>query len=116
LAQVEALLGAQGRGGAPREALEALTMAQLEMKACAVEASGGEAELCHIDDIMPLFIFVLVRSSLRRPLTCAKFLNNTLSRDEQMGGEGRAVLLLEAAARYVAEEWELKELLNNPAA
>lgn len=114
LAQVQALLGAQGRGGAPREALEALATAQLEMKACALEASGGETELCSMDDILPLFIFVLVRSTLRFPMSCAKFLGDALSRDEQMDGAGRAVLLLESAARYVAEDWDLEELLNSP--
>jgi len=101
LSKVEASLGS-ARGCAPREALEALESAQLEMKTDALEASDGRAELISMDDIMPIFVFVLIRSSLRRPFACARLLRDSLTPDERLEGEGRAVLLLESAATIVA--------------
>jgi hypothetical protein len=113
LQHVEAVLcGRHGHNSTPREALEALAMAQLEMKTCAFEASGGQSECHAMDDILPLFIFVLVRSGLRRPLACAGLLQDGLTLDEQTGANGIATLLLESAARYVAEEWDIQDLLN----
>jgi len=65
-----------------------------------------------MDDVMPVFIFVLVRSSLLRPFACASFMQDALSQDERLDSEGRAVLLLESAARYVAYDWDISELVS----
>jgi len=111
LSRVSSLLRS-GRSGTPREALEELTISQLEMKTCAFEASGGLEELCAMDDILPLFIFVLIRSSLKNPVACSQLLNDTLSYEERLDSEGRAVLLLESAARHVAEDWDTEALLQ----
>jgi len=110
LSQIEVGL-CSGRGCTPREIIEALTLSQLEMKTCAFEASASQIELHAMDDVMPVFIFVLVRSSLLRPFACASFMQDALSQDERLDNEGRAVLLLESAARYVAYDWDISELL-----
>eukprot|EP00930_Biecheleria_cincta_P048708 TRINITY_DN33987_c0_g1_i1.p1 TRINITY_DN33987_c0_g1~~TRINITY_DN33987_c0_g1_i1.p1 ORF type:complete len:479 (+),score=95.66 TRINITY_DN33987_c0_g1_i1:212-1438(+) len=94
----------------PRDALEVLSLAQLEMKTCALEASGGRAELQSMDDVMPLFVFVLVRSPLRRPFAFARYMTDSLTQDERLESEGRAVLLLESAARHIAFDWNLGPL------
>jgi len=108
LLQVEAALSA-GCSGGPREAVEALVKLQRGMKECAYESSGEH--LSAMDDILPVFIFVLVRSSCNSPMACAKLMSQALTQDEQMGKEGRAVLLLECAARYVATHWDISPLL-----
>lgn len=108
LTRVELALSS-GRGCTPRQAVEALELAQLEMKTCAFEASGGRAELMAMDDIVPVFVFVLLRSSIARPFACARFLRDALSPDERLDVEGRAVQLLESAARHVAFDWKLEE-------
>eukprot|EP00928_Gymnodinium_smaydae_P009840 TRINITY_DN13682_c0_g1_i1.p1 TRINITY_DN13682_c0_g1~~TRINITY_DN13682_c0_g1_i1.p1 ORF type:complete len:496 (-),score=85.75 TRINITY_DN13682_c0_g1_i1:112-1599(-) len=105
LSQLEAAV-ALGCGQTPKEALKALTLAQFEMRTCALESSGGQAELQAMDDLLPVFIFVLVRSSLTRPFACAGFIGDALSNED----EGRAVLLLESAARYIAHEWTVEGL------
>jgi len=101
-----------GLGSNPRKAVEALMFSQLELKTCALELSGGQAELCAMDDIMPLFLFILSRSSLRRPFACAKVMHDSLTGDERLDCEGRAVTLLESAARYIAEEWDIKGMVS----
>lgn len=112
LSQVEILLlGRSGRSCTPREATEALTFSQFEMKTCVLEATGGETELRTMDDILPLFVFILVRSALTKPFACAQYMNDSLSRDESLESEGRAVLLLESAARHVAYDWDIEDLL-----
>jgi len=111
LSQIEVGL-CSGRGCTPRESVEALTLSQLEMKTCAFEASLGQMELHAMDDVMPVFIFVLARSSLLRPFACAGFMQDALSQDERLDSEGRAVLLLESAARYVAYDWDISELVG----
>jgi len=110
LSQIDTLVGA-GCGNNPREAVEALTLANTEMKMCALEASRGQAELAAMDDMVPVFIFVLARSALRRPLACAHFMLDALSEDERLGTEGRMVTLLEVAAIHVADELEVEELV-----
>jgi len=109
LSQIEVALNS-GQGCSPRQIVEALTLSQLEMKTCAFEASAGQAELHAMDDVMPLFIFVLARSSLVRPFACASFMQDALTQDERLDSEGRAVLLLESAARYITHEWDLSNL------
>jgi len=105
LSRVQDLLIA-GNTGTPREAVEALALAQLEMRTCALEASGGQVELLAMEDTLPIFIFVLLRSSVTRPFTCARIMSDTLTPEEKLSSEGKAVALLDSAARYVAEEWE----------
>lgn len=113
LSQIEvSLLNNRGRNCTPREAIEALTFSQFEMKTCAVEVTCGQLELCSMDDILPVFIFILVRSALTKPFACSRFMNDALSRDESLESEGRAVLLLESAARHVAYDWDIGELLS----
>lgn len=109
LSQIEVGLSS-GRGCSPRQVIEALSLSQLEMKTCAFEASHGQEELHAMDDVMPVFIFVLARSSLLRPFACSSFMQDALSKDERLDSEGRAVLLLESAARYITHEWELGDL------
>lgn len=113
LSQIEiSLLSKSGRRCTPRDAIEALTFSQFEMKTCALEASCGQLELCAMDDILPVFVFVLVRSALTKPFACARFMNDALSRDEALESEGRAVLLLESAARHIAYDWDITSLLS----
>jgi len=118
LSQLEAPFAGNGRGRAasggvvPRDAVEALVLSQLEMKTCALESSSGKAELNSMDDIMPVFIFVLVRSTLSRPFACSRFMSDSLSQDQRLESEGRAVLLLESAARHVAYDWDIDDLVR----
>jgi len=109
LSQIEVGLNS-GQGCSPRQIVEALSLSQLEMKTCAFEASSGQAELHAMDDVMPLYIFVLARSSLMRPFACASFMHDALTQDERLDSEGRAVLLLESAARYITQEWDLSSI------
>jgi len=102
LSRVQDMLVA-GHSGAPHEAMEALSLAQLEMRTCALEASGGQEELGATEDALPVFLFALLRSRLARPLACARLLSDALSSEEKLNSEGKAVRLLESAARRVAE-------------
>lgn len=108
---VEAALRS-GRGFTPREAVEALALAQLEMKTCALGASGGQAELYAMDDVMPVFVFVLARAGLSRPFACAAFAGDALTHDQRLDAEGRAVLLLDAAARHITFDWDFADLVG----
>jgi hypothetical protein len=109
LLQVEAMLSQMH--SSPREAVETLVSLQREMKECAYESSGEH--LSAMDDIMPIFIFVLARSFCNSPSACARLMSQALTHDEQMGKEGRAVLLLECAARYVASHWDIEPLVTS---
>ena len=40
-----------------------------------------------------------------------RLMEDGLSSDARLDSEGRSVLLLEAAARYIADEWDIKALL-----
>lgn len=94
-----------GGGCSPHEAVRMLLAAQIDMKTCALEACLGACELVAMDDIVPLFLFVLVQSNLHCPFAAAAFMSDSLTSDERFGSEGRAVVLLEAAARFITNEW-----------
>lgn len=111
LTQVETALDA-GRGNSPSGVLEALALSQLEMRTCALEASGGVAELRTMDDILPVFVFVLCRANLSRPFACSRFIGDALSRDQRTDTEGQQLQLLESAARYIAYEWDIQYLVG----
>merc|ERR1712232_1092199 len=91
-----------GGGRTPKETIEALALAECEMKMCAFELSGGK-ELTSMDDVVPIFIFVLVRSSILHPLACAQLLHDALTKEERMTGHGKTVTILSSAARYIAD-------------
>jgi hypothetical protein len=114
LSQIEvSLLSKSSRNCTPKEAIEALTFSQFEMKTCALEASSGQVELLAMDDIMPIFVFILVRSSLTKPFACASFMSDALSKEESFESEGRAVLLLESAARHIAHDWDTSSIVRS---
>eukprot|EP00929_Paragymnodinium_shiwhaense_P046337 TRINITY_DN23590_c0_g1_i1.p1 TRINITY_DN23590_c0_g1~~TRINITY_DN23590_c0_g1_i1.p1 ORF type:complete len:486 (-),score=138.27 TRINITY_DN23590_c0_g1_i1:389-1846(-) len=104
-------VSAGGGGCIPREAAEALALAQLEMQTCALEASMGKAELCSMDDILPVFVFVLLRSGLTRPFATAQYIEDSLTSDQRQDCEGKSAVLLESAARHVADEWDVNDVL-----
>jgi len=110
LSQVEVAFSTS-RGCVPREAMEALVISQLEMKTCALEASCGQLEINSMDDVMPVFIFVMCRSGIQRPFACASYISDVLTADERLESEGRAVLLLESAARHIAFDWDVEDLM-----
>jgi hypothetical protein len=112
LSQIEVAL-LSGQNCTPREVVEALTLSQFEMKTCALEASGGQIELVAMDDIMPLWIFIVARSSLTKPFAAAKFMSDALSQDERLDSEGQVVLLLESAARHIAYDWNIDHLVDS---
>lgn len=109
LSQIEAELCSK-RGCTPRKAIERLISTQLELKECALEPTGGRAELCSMDDLLPLFVLVLVRSSLLHPFACSKYMEDSMNRDERLDSEGRVVLLLWSAASYITYEWNTEEI------
>jgi len=109
LSQIEAELCSK-RGCTPRKAIERLISTQLELKECALEPTGGRAELCSMDDLLPLFVLVLVQSSLLHPFACSKYMQDSMNRDERLDSEGRVVLLLWSAASYITYEWNTEEI------
>merc|ERR1712137_59651 len=112
LSRVEVLLSG-GLGSTPWEGVEALAIAHCEMKACAIEASQGSTDLSSMDDMLPVFIFVLIRSSISKPSACASLMNDTLTDEQRKSEEGQIVTLMGAAARYVANTWNIAQLTGN---
>jgi len=112
LSRVEVLLSG-GLGSTPWEAVEALAIAHCEMKACALEASHGNNDLSSMDDILPIFIFILIRSSISKPSACASLMSDTLTAEERKSEEGQIVTLMGAAARYVSNTWKIEQVTGN---
>lgn len=90
----------------PSEVARLLSAAQLEMRTGALEATRGASELLAMDDVLPVFVFVLSRSELRCPFALAAYAEDALSPQARLGADGWAVRLLESSARYIAYELE----------
>jgi hypothetical protein len=88
----------------PSQVAQLLSVAQLEMRMGALEATRGASELLAMDDVLPVFVFVLLRSELRCPFALAAYAEDALSPEARLGADGWAVRLLESSARYIAHE------------
>ena len=61
-----------------------------------------------MDDLAPIFLFLLVRSTQFPSLaySSSRFCLLSLSPEQRMQNEGRVVALLEGALRILLEEWD----------
>jgi hypothetical protein len=74
----------------------------------------GTKELESMDDIAPIFLFLVVSANeLRTPNAIYHFLLDTMPTEQRMETEGRAVALLEGATRIVLTEWHDVKPVND---
>jgi len=111
LSQIEMELRS-GRGCTPRRAIEEFMLTQLEFKECALQACNGQMDLSCTDDVLRLFVFVLLRSAMLHPFACWKYMQDAISTGEWSDAEAKVVSLLVSAARYVAYEWTPTEAIQ----
>ena len=72
--------------------------------------SQGQRELESMDDIAPIFLFVVLSASeLASPNALYHFLLDTMREENRLETEGRIVALLEGATRLVMNDWEVPE-------
>jgi len=90
----------------PSEVAHLLSEAQIEMRTGALEATRGASELLAMDDVLPIYVFVLSRSEVLYPFALAAYAEDALSPQSRLGADGWAVRLLESSARYIAYELE----------
>lgn len=109
LSRLGSLLRSAGHPS-PGEVARLLAAALLDMRTCALEATRGASELVAMDDVLPVFVYVLARSHLRCPLALAAYAHDALNREARLGADGWAVSLLESAASHVAYDLEEEDL------
>jgi hypothetical protein len=90
----------------PGEVAQLVSAVVLEMRTGALAATRGASELLAMDDVLPLFAFVLSRSELPCPFALAAYAEDALSSEARLGADCWAVRLLESAARHLAYELE----------
>ena len=67
--------------------------------------SQGQRELESMDDIAPIFLFVVLSAEkLATPNALYRFLLDTMHKEQRLQTEGRIVALLEGACRLVMNE------------
>mmetsp|Transcript_26309 Transcript_26309/g.63367 ORF Transcript_26309/g.63367 Transcript_26309/m.63367 type:complete len:456 (+) Transcript_26309:56-1423(+) len=96
----------------PRRACHQLLGVLTELQTAALEATGGQRELTTMDDKLPVFLFALVHSELDYPFAVWHLLLDSLSADQRMETEGRAVTLLEIASTYLAFELDMDHVMS----
>jgi hypothetical protein len=97
----------------PSEVAQAISAALLELRRGALAATRGASELVAMDDLLPLFVFVLSRSELRCPFALAAYAEDALSPEARLGVDCWAMRLLESSARFLTYEFEPNELESN---
>lgn len=109
LSRVEGALSGK-LGGAPSDAVEALSLAQCEMRTCALEASGGRMDLNSLVDMLPLFVCILLRSSITRPSACAQLMSDALAEGSLENDDCKVVSLFDSAVRYVTCSLDISDV------
>jgi hypothetical protein len=90
----------------PNSILQRLLSILVSIKTEVLTGTRGSKELDSMDDIAPIFLFLVVSASdLRTPNAIYHYLLDTMPQDQRMETEGRAVALLEGATRIVLSEW-----------
>lgn len=94
----------------PNSLLQRLLSILVSIKTEVLNGTKGMKELDSMDDIAPVFLFLVVSASeLRTPNAIYHYLLDTMPQDQRMETEGRAVALLEGATRIVLSEWATKD-------
>ena len=94
----------------PNSILQRLLSILVSIKTEVLTGTKGSRELDSMDDIAPIFLFLVVSApALRTPNSIYHYLLDTMPQDQRMETEGRAVALLEGATRIVLSEWATSE-------
>lgn len=91
----------------PNQLLQRLLSILVTVKTEVLTGTQGQKELESMDDIAPIFLFVLLSASeMKSPNALYHFLLDTMRVDQRMETEGRTVALLEGATRLVMNDWQ----------
>ncbi len=90
----------------PNVFLQRLLSILVTVKTEVLAGTQGQKELESMDDIAPIFLFVLLSANeMKSPNALYHFLLDTMRPDQRMETEGRTVALLEGATRLVMNDW-----------
>ena len=94
----------------PNFLIQKLLSVLISVKTEVLMGSQGQRELESMDDIAPIFLFVVLSASeLASPNALYHFLLDTMREENRLETEGRIVALLEGATRLIMNEWEVPE-------
>lgn len=97
-------------GLVPNFLIQKLLSVLISVKTEVLMGSQGQRELESMDDIAPIFLFVVLSASeLASPNALYHFLLDTMREENRLETEGRIVALLEGATRLVMNDWEVPE-------
>ena len=89
-------------GAFPNLLLQQLLSILVSLKTEVLTQTFGQKELDSMDDIAPIFLFLIVSSTqLTSPTAIYQFLLDVMPQEQRMETEGRTVALLEGASRLV---------------
>ena len=100
-----AMLGKLQDYNSPVEKLSCLLSAMSALKTAVVEYWRGKEELEAMDDLLPVLIFVLLRSTVLSPAAHINLLQDYIGHSSKYENEGRLLINFEVSVRYVALEW-----------
>lgn len=90
----------------PNSLLQRLLSILVSVKTEVLTGTQGQRELESMDDIAPIFLFVLLSAAeVQSPNALYHFCLDTMRPDQRMETEGRTVALLEGATRLVINDW-----------
>ena len=92
-------------GIVPNFLVQKLLSVLISVKTEVLMGSQGQRELESMDDIAPIFLFVILSAEqLATPNALYRFLLDTMHKEQRLETEGRIVALLEGACRLVMNE------------
>merc|ERR1712107_918739 len=105
LSRVEACLRG-GLGNASWEGVEALAITVCEMQA-SLEVDAENISSTPLEDFLPVFVLLLVRSKIEHPAACVQIMRDVLAQQPELSKEKQMVALLGSATDYVTSTWDV---------
>jgi hypothetical protein len=99
-------LGKLGSYSTPLEKLNCCLNTVSSMKTAVIDYWKSREELSAMDDELPLLIFVLVQARVSNFNAEIAFLLDYVGRSSRFEKEQRLLINFEAAAKYIANDWE----------
>ncbi len=94
----------------PNTFVQRLLSILVSVKTEVLTGTLGQKELESMDDIAPIFLFILISASeIKSPNALYHLLQDTMRPDHRLETEGRTVALLEGATRLVINDWSLPQ-------
>jgi len=93
----------------PKDKLDALMKASLELRNCILDITKGKVELNGMDDEFPLFVYMCTQIEIENIFTELNLVDHYLKYSKSVDKESKVLTNLMMAVQFIVSSWEFKK-------